>query len=134
MKERCGRKCEKETTYTQHTHKKIKFQKHIYFQIFEICPQCVPAGTLPLMSPTTPQNRFFQAPQEFEDPSQMVEWLIMLDFKLQPERMVVGDFLHVRRALHDIQVCVCVCGCHVDNSCACISCSNCYTICSCPKP
>ena len=56
------------------------------------------------MSPTTPQNTLFMAPQEFEDPLQMVEWLIMLDYKLQPERLVVGDFLHVRRALQDLQV------------------------------
>lgn len=67
------------------------------------------------MSPTTPQSKFFQAPQEFDDPLQMVEWLILLDFKLQPERLVVGDYLHVRRTLRDLQVdihlFVCLCFC-----------------------
>ena len=66
--------------------------------------QCVPAGTLPLMSPTTPQSQCFQAPQEFDDPLQMVEWLILLESKLQPEKLIVGDFLHVRKALRDVQV------------------------------
>ena len=66
--------------------------------------QCVPAGTLPLMSPTTPQSQCFLAPQEFEDPLQMVEWLILLESKLQPEKLIVGDFLHIRKALRDVQV------------------------------
>lgn len=56
------------------------------------------------MSPTTPQGKCFQAPQEFEDPLQMVEWLILLESKLQPEKLVVGDYLHVHRALRDVQV------------------------------
>ena len=34
----------------------------------------------------------------------MVEWLILLESKLQPERMSVGDALHIRRALRDLQV------------------------------
>ena len=34
----------------------------------------------------------------------MVEWLILLESKLQPEKLVVGDYLHVRRALRDVQV------------------------------
>ena len=70
--------------------------------------QCVPAGTLPPMTPTTPQGKCFKAPQEFEDPSQMVEWLILLESKLQPERLVVGDYLHVRNSLNDLQVCLSV--------------------------
>ncbi|CAI8007197.1 Dystrophin, partial [Geodia barretti] len=89
------------------TSEKKKIEKEVlalYADWDSICHQCVPAGTLPLMSPTTPQNTLFRAPQEFEDPSQMVEWLIMLDYQLQPEKMVVGDFLHVRRALRDLQL------------------------------
>ena len=45
-----------------------------------------------------------QAPHEFEDVMQMTEWLILVESKLQPERITVGDFTQMRRLLRDLQV------------------------------
>ena len=67
--------------------------------------QCVPAGVLPLLSaPCTQTSSSFQAPPEFEDVMQMIEWLILLESKLQPEKIIVGDFVQLRRLLRDTQV------------------------------
>ena len=46
----------------------------------------------------------FQAPGEFEDAAQMAEWLILLESKLQPERITVGNFVQLRRMQRDLQV------------------------------
>ena len=72
----------------------------------ELCQQCVPAGVLPLV--TTPTgvggSLKFQPPQsEFEDLSQMLEWLILIESKLQPVVLIVGDFVHLRKRLRDLQ-------------------------------
>jgi len=67
--------------------------------------QCVPAGVLPLLSaPSTQTSSSFQAPPEFEDVMQMIEWLILIESKLQPEKITVGDFVQLRKLLRDIQV------------------------------
>lgn len=72
----------------------------------ELCQQCVPAGVLPLV--TTPTSGVggslkFQPPSEFEDISQMVEWLTMVESKVQPAVIVVGDFMHLKKLLRDLQ-------------------------------
>ncbi len=72
----------------------------------ELCQQCVPAGALPLV--TTPTglggSLKFQPPQEeFEDLSQMLEWLILIESKLQPVVLIVGDFVHLKKQLRDLQ-------------------------------
>ena len=65
----------------------------------------MPAGVLPLVSaPCTQTSSNLQAPQEFEDVMQMMEWLILVESKLQPERITVGDFTQTRRLLRDLQV------------------------------
>jgi hypothetical protein len=71
----------------------------------ELCQQCVPAGVLPLV--TTPTgvggSLKFKPPSDFEDISQMVEWLILIESKLQPTCISVGDFVHLKRLLRDLQ-------------------------------
>ena len=71
----------------------------------ELCQQCVPAGVLPLV--TTPTgvggSLKFKPPSEFEDISQMVEWLILIESKLQPARLSIGDFVYLKRLLRDFQ-------------------------------
>lgn len=71
----------------------------------ELCQQCVPAGVLPLV--TTPTgvggSLRFQPPSEFEDVSQMIEWLALIESKLQPAVIVVGDFVHLKKLLRDLQ-------------------------------
>ena len=54
------------------------------------------------MSPTFSNS--FQAPVEFDDAAQMVEWLILIESKLQPEQIVVGNFVRLRKSLRDLQV------------------------------
>lgn len=77
----------------------------LYTDWDELCQQCVPAGVLPLV--TTPTgvggSLKFKPPSEFEDISQMVEWLILIESKLQPTRLSVGDFVHLKRLLRDFQ-------------------------------
>lgn len=77
----------------------------LYSDWDELCQQCVPAGVLPLV--TTPTgvggSLKFQPPTEFEDISQMVEWLILIESKLQPVRISIGDFVHLKRILRDLQ-------------------------------
>ena len=96
--------------YTIHVHVHVRITYERYFQLTRPPSpspsplQCVPAGSLPLMSAHTDHDCSFLAPSEFEDVSQMVEWLILIESKLQPERMVVGDFLQMRRMLRDLQV------------------------------
>ena len=46
----------------------------------------------------------FEPTAEFDDIHQMVDWLTMLDFKLQPKPIVVGDVKQIRRCLQDLQV------------------------------
>ena len=46
----------------------------------------------------------FKPPLDFEDVSQMVEWLILIESKLQPQKIIVGDFVHLKKLLKDIQV------------------------------
>ena len=74
-------------------------------------PQCVSPGTLPLLSTAVPHDSSLLAPPEFEDVAEMVEWLILVESKLQPERLVVGDFVQLKRKLRDLLVCVLVCVC-----------------------
>ena len=64
--------------------------------------QYLPPGILPLFY--SPFTIALQAPTRFEDVSQMVEWLILIESKLQPEKMVVGDFSQLRGMLHMLQV------------------------------
>ena len=68
--------------------------------------QCVPAGVLSLLSAPSTQmsSSFQQAPSEFEDVMQMIKWLILIESKLQPEKITVGDFVQLRNLLTDIQV------------------------------
>ena len=55
-------------------------------------------------APSTQTSTNLQAPHEFEDVMQMTEWLILVESKLQPERITVGDFTQMRRLLRDLQV------------------------------
>ena len=55
-------------------------------------------------APCTQTSSDLQAPQEFEDAMQMMEWLILIESKLQPERITVGDFAQMRRLLRNLQV------------------------------
>lgn len=77
----------------------------LYTDWDELCQQCVPAGVLPLV--TTPTgvggSLKFKPPSEFEDVTQMVEWLILIESKLQPTRISIGDFVHLKRLLRDLQ-------------------------------
>lgn len=66
--------------------------------------QCVPAGVLPLIGAPLPHDFSLQAPAVFEDASQMLEWLILVESKLQPERIIIGDFVQVRSVLRELQV------------------------------
>ena len=34
----------------------------------------------------------------------MVEWLILVESKLQPEKIIIGDFAQVRSVLRELQV------------------------------
>ena len=71
----------------------------------ELCQQCVPAGVLPLVSTPTGigGSLKFQPPSDFEDISQMLEWLMMIESKLQPHSIVVGDFMHLKKTLSDLR-------------------------------
>lgn len=71
--------------------------------------QIVPAGSLPqVMTPMAASGRklAFEPPTEFDDIQQMVDWLTMLDYKLQPKPIIVGDVKQIRRSLQDLQVSV----------------------------
>jgi len=69
----------------------------------ELCQQCVPAGVLPMV--TTPTGvggtLGFQPPEEFEDISQMLEWLIHIESRLHSVKLTVGDFARLKKALRD---------------------------------
>ena len=69
----------------------------------ELCQQCVPAGVLPLL--TTPTgvggSLKLQPPGEFEDITQMIEWLILIESKLQPSVLTIGDFPHLKKTLRE---------------------------------
>ncbi len=41
----------------------------------------------------------------------MIEWLILIESKLQPEKMVGGDVVQMKRVLREMMVCVCACVC-----------------------
>ena len=72
---------------------------------YRFSPHCIPAVVLPLLSaPSTQTSSSFQAPPEFEDVMQMIEWLILIESKLQPEKITVGDFVQLQELLRDIQV------------------------------
>lgn len=77
----------------------------LYTDWDELCQQCVPAGVLPLVSTPTGigGSLTFQPPSEFEDVSQMLEWLILIESKLQPVVITVGDFVHLKKLLRDLQ-------------------------------
>ena len=64
----------------------------------------MPAGVLPLIGAPLPHGFSLQAPSEFEDASQMLEWLILVESKLQPEKIIIGDFVQVRSMLRELQV------------------------------
>lgn len=76
----------------------------LYTDWDELCQQCVPAGVLPLV--TTPTGMggslSFQPPGEFDDMAQMLEWLILIESKLQPARISIGDFVHLKKLLRDL--------------------------------
>ena len=76
----------------------------LYADWDELCQQCVPAGVLPLV--TTPTGMggtlSFQPPGEFDDMAQMTEWLILIESKLQPARISIGDFVHLKKLLRDL--------------------------------
>jgi len=67
--------------------------------------RCVPAGVLPLVTTPTGMGGSlkFQPASEFEDISQMLEWLILIESKLQPVVITVGDFVHLKKLLRDLQ-------------------------------
>ncbi len=71
----------------------------------ELCQQCVPAGVLPLV--TTPTGvggaLGFQPSSDFEDISQMLEWLIHVESRLHPTKLVVGDFARLKKVLRESQ-------------------------------
>ncbi len=71
----------------------------------ELCQQCVPAGVLPLV--TTPTGvggtLKFKPPSDFEDISQMLEWLILIESKLQPVTIAIGDLTRLKKTLRDLQ-------------------------------
>ena len=64
--------------------------------------QYAPPGVLPLLY--SPFSSTLQAPARFEDAAQMVEWLILIESRLQPEKIVVGDFSQLRSLLRLVQV------------------------------
>ena len=69
--------------------------------------QIVPAGSLPqVMTPvnTSGGRLQFEPPSEFDDIQAMTDWLAMIEFKLQPKPIVVGDVKQIRRSLQDLQV------------------------------
>ena len=68
-----------------------------------LCRQCVPAGMLPLVTtPTGPEGRFcFQPPTDFENISQMLEWLIVIESRLYPVKLTVGDHSHLKKILRE---------------------------------
>ena len=59
---------------------------------------------MPLVTSPTGSSNSFQPLAEFEDISQMIEWLILIESKLQPQRLVVGDLLHLRKQLRDLKL------------------------------
>ena len=76
----------------------------LYTDWDELCQQCVPAGVLPLV--TTPTgvggSLAFKPPSDFEDAAQMVEWLILIESKMQPVILTVGDLTHLKKLLRDL--------------------------------
>ena len=69
--------------------------------------QCVPAGALPkVATPTGPGGNLaqFLSTPDFEDETQMIEWLILVESRIQPQQMTVGDFRQLRRQQREIQV------------------------------
>ena len=71
----------------------------------ELCQQCVPAGVLPLVSTPTGVGGVlgFQPPTDFENISQMLEWLIHIESRLHPIQLTVGDFSRLKKILRDSQ-------------------------------
>lgn len=71
----------------------------------ELCHQCVPAGILPLV--TTPTgvggSLCFQPPSDFENVSQMLEWLVHIEMRIYPVKLTVGDFSRLKKILRDSQ-------------------------------
>ena len=69
----------------------------------ELCQQCVPAGILPLI--TTPTGvggtLGFQPPGDFDNVSQMLEWLVQIESRIYPVKLTVGDFGCLKKMLRD---------------------------------
>ncbi len=66
--------------------------------------QCVPAGAQPLLCSSGTHDTSLQAPSEFEDIAQMIEWLILIESKLQPDKMVGGDIVQMKGMLRELMV------------------------------
>ena len=72
----------------------------------------MPAGALPkVATPTGPGGNLaqFLSTPDFEDETQMIEWLILVESRIQPQQITVGDFRQLRRQQREIQVCVVLC-------------------------
>ena len=69
--------------------------------------QCVPAGALPkIATPTGPGGSLaqFLSTPDFEDEAQMIEWMILVESRLQHQYITVGDFRQLRRQQRELQV------------------------------
>ena len=67
----------------------------------------MPAGALPkVATPTGPGGNLaqFLSTPDFEDETQMIEWLILVESRIQPQQITVGDFRQLRRQQREIQV------------------------------
>ena len=80
---------------------------YIIENIVAFIVQCVPAGALPkVATPTGPGGGLaqFLSPPDFEDEAQMIEWMILVESRLQPQEITVGDFRQLRRQQRELQV------------------------------
>ena len=59
-----------------------------------------------IATPTSPGGGLaqFLAPPDFEDEAQMIEWMILVESRLQPQQITVGDFRQLRRQQRELQV------------------------------
>lgn len=57
-----------------------------------------------VLNPSNDPLSHLKPPEEFEDIMQMVEWLILVESKLQPHPLIVGSSSNVTKELADIKV------------------------------
>ena len=57
-----------------------------------------------MLYPSNDSLSHLTPPEEFEDMIQMVEWLILVESKLQPRPLLVGQTADIKKELADIKV------------------------------